>query len=108
MENYHEIDKILFEKQHKSDRRIEAKLNELMEIVRNLEKEATQVNIDRFSAFDSNYDLPRELMESDDDNSGLLELNEHDYSFIKVTEKELLIMFYGWRSRGLEIIKTDT
>ena len=30
MENYHEADKILFEKQHASDRNLEAKFNQLM------------------------------------------------------------------------------
>lgn len=104
MKNYHEADKILFEKQHASDRNLESKFNQLMAIVLNLEKDPTEENKQRFLTFTKENDIARDIMEANDDNVELLELDEHDYAFIKSTQEELLLMNGQMHNKGMRII----
>jgi hypothetical protein len=100
MNKYMEIHKILLEKQHHSDRKIESRLNELMAIVKNLERECSQVNIDRFLTFHDDNILANDLMECDDDNLDILDLSKEDYLAIKATQEELLTIYGFWDNRG--------
>lgn len=104
MKNYHESDKILFDKQHKFDRHLENKFNQLMAIVRNLENDLSEENKKRFLTFQKENDIARDLMEANDDNEDLLELDEHDYAFIKATQEELFLMYGQMNNRGMQII----
>lgn len=104
MKNYHEADKILFDKQHKFDRHLENKFNQLMAIVRNLENDLSEENKERFLTFQKENDIARDLMEANDDNEDLLELDEHDYAFIKATQEELFLMYGQMNNRGMQII----
>ena len=104
MDNHHEADKILFEKQHASDRNLESKFNQLMAIVRNLENNPSEENKERFLTFQKENNIARDIMIANDDNEELLELDKHDYAFIKATEEELLLMYGEVNNKGLKII----
>ena len=104
MKNHHEADKILFEKQHISDRNLESKFNQLMAIVRNLESNPNEENKERFLTFQKENNIAQDIMEANDDNEELLELDEHDYAFIKATQEELLLMYGQMNNKGMRLI----
>ena len=104
MKNHHEADKELFEKQHISDRNLESKFNQLMAIVRNLESNSNEENKERFLTFQKENNIAQDIMEANDDNEELLELDEHDYAFIKATQEELLLMYGQMNNKGMRLI----
>ena len=104
MDNHHEADKILFEKQHASDRNLESKFNQIMAIVRNLENNPSEENKERFLAFQRENNIAIDIMIANDDNQELLELDEDDYAFIKATQEELLLMYGQMNNKGMRLI----
>ena len=104
MKNYHEADKILFEKQHASDRNLESKFNQIMVIVHNLEKDPSEENKQRFLTFQKENNIAIDIMIANDDNQELLELDEDDYAFIKATQEELLLMYGQMNNKGMRLI----
>jgi len=101
---FHEADKILFAKQHESDRFLERKFDEIHAITRALETECSDENISRYEKFDKEVDVAISIMEADNENEDLLNLDEYDYAFIKKFEQELLVHFFTMKRKAKIII----
>ena len=72
--------------------------------MRQLEMNPSADNKNRFLTFQKDNDIAQDLLEANDGNEELLELDEHDYAFIKAKQEELLSMYGRMNNRGMRII----